>query len=169
MILVLLGTENFPFNRLLEYMDVLIEEGSLDGDQVFAQRGSTDAKTAHFKSTALLDFEALCEQIRAARLIISHAGAGTCLLAMRLGKRPIVVPRRANLGEHIDDHQLEFSQRLAREGHVLCAEGLEELRDHIKRELSRNPTKLTGTRPTALIGHIENLLSGWGERSQASR
>ena len=38
------------------------------------------------------------------------------MTALANGKRPIVVPRRAERGEAIDDHQLEFVRRIAATG-----------------------------------------------------
>ena len=39
----------------------------------------------------------------AADVVISHAGVGSALTALRCGKRPILVPREAARGEHVDD------------------------------------------------------------------
>jgi UDP-N-acetylglucosamine transferase subunit ALG13 len=50
------------------------------------------------------------------------------MLASTLGKRPIVVPRRKQFGEHVDDHQLAFTQRIARDGAILLAQSDDELR-----------------------------------------
>jgi UDP-N-acetylglucosamine transferase subunit ALG13 len=47
-----------------------------------------------------------------AKIIISHAGVGNVKMANDLGKRPILLPRLASLGEHIDDHQLELAEIL---------------------------------------------------------
>jgi UDP-N-acetylglucosamine transferase subunit ALG13 len=38
------------------------------------------------------------------------------------GLRPIVVPRRAGLGEHVDDHQRRFAEFMARRGLVTLAD-----------------------------------------------
>jgi UDP-N-acetylglucosamine transferase subunit ALG13 len=48
-----------------------------------------------------------------AAIIVSHAGPSTILEARQRGHRPIVVPRQAQLGEHVDDHQSRFASRLA--------------------------------------------------------
>src|SRR3712207_7718545 len=39
------------------------------------------------------------------------------------GHLPIVVPRRRDLGEHVDDHQTELAQTLEQMGHVLSIWG----------------------------------------------
>lgn len=46
--------------------------------------------------------------LRAADLVVTHAGVASIVDAVRAGHRPIVVPRRQHLGEHVDDHQLQI-------------------------------------------------------------
>ena len=41
-----------------------------------------------------------------AQLIVSHAGMGSVLTALRFRKPVIIFPRRASLGEHRNEHQL---------------------------------------------------------------
>jgi Uncharacterized conserved protein len=46
--------------------------------------------------------------MRAADIVVTHAGVASIVDAVRTGHRPIVVPRRQHLGEHVDDHQLQI-------------------------------------------------------------
>jgi beta-1,4-N-acetylglucosaminyltransferase len=55
--------------------------------------------------------------IDSASIIISHAGAGTALDALRANKKLIVVPNESLL----DNHQLELAKKLADEGYCLMA------------------------------------------------
>jgi UDP-N-acetylglucosamine transferase subunit ALG13 len=68
-----------------------------------------------------------------ASIVISHAGVGTILMCVRQGKRPIVMPRRADRGEQANDHQVELAERLTREGLVFVAHDANELRAHLTR------------------------------------
>jgi UDP-N-acetylglucosamine transferase subunit ALG13 len=53
--------------------------------------------------------------------IIAHAGMGTVLCALELGKPLLIVPRRASLGEHRNEHQMATARRLAELGSVSVA------------------------------------------------
>lgn len=68
-----------------------------------------------------------------ASAVVSHAGPGTIIECRRRGIIPIVVPRRPELGEHVDDHQVRFSRVLAASGHIVMCEGEQELHAHLDR------------------------------------
>jgi len=63
--------------------------------------------------------EELDELIRAARVVVTHGGSGCIMQALRAGSLPVVVPRLARFGEHVDDHQLQLASRLERAGKVV--------------------------------------------------
>nr|WP_255551883.1 glycosyltransferase [Erythrobacter crassostrea] len=73
-------------------------------------------------------FEKLVQQ---SRLIVSHAGIGTVLTAQRFGKPIILMPRRAELGEHRNDHQLATANKLDGRSGILVAMDQTELADRI--------------------------------------
>ena len=50
--------------------------------------------------------------MREADVVIAHAGTGTALTSLRMGKRPILVPRDSSHGQHIDDHQFQTAKLL---------------------------------------------------------
>jgi UDP-N-acetylglucosamine transferase subunit ALG13 len=66
----------------------------------------------NLEGAPLIARERLLARMARADAVICHAGSGTIRDAMSLGHRPIVVPRRAHLGEHVNDHQLELVQAL---------------------------------------------------------
>ncbi|MCS5716762.1 hypothetical protein N1027_01280 [Herbiconiux sp. CPCC 205763] len=55
-------------------------------------------------------------------LVISHAGVGTLMKLMDMGVPTLAVPRRAERGEHVDNHQLQIVEELRRRELVPTAE-----------------------------------------------
>ena len=53
--------------------------------------------------------------------VVAHAGMGTIISAIELGRRVIVMPRRAELNEHRNDHQLATVERLGHLGGLEAA------------------------------------------------
>jgi UDP-N-acetylglucosamine transferase subunit ALG13 len=46
-------------------------------------------------------------------VVVAHAGVGSAIQAMSVGKAPILVPRRIEHGEHVDEHQEQIARRLS--------------------------------------------------------
>ncbi|KAI8350138.1 UDP-N-acetylglucosamine transferase subunit ALG13 [Blakeslea trispora] len=70
----------------------------------------------------------ITEDMYEADVIVSHAGAGTMLQALRLGNKKMIVVINSSL---MDNHQHELANAMADEGYVICSE-LSELADTIK-------------------------------------
>lgn len=109
MIFLTVGTERFPFDRLIKAVDELAAEKNLD---VFMQIGTAAYTPKNSKWDRFLSFEKMKEKILDATQIISHAGAGSIIFTLQLGKLPVIVPRLKKFGEHIDDHQLGLATQL---------------------------------------------------------
>jgi UDP-N-acetylglucosamine transferase subunit ALG13 len=124
---VTLGTQNFPFNRLLELIDRLVAEGVLRGG-VFAQTGCSTYVPRHFSHVDFLAPEEYNRYIAESDLIIAHAGVGTIMSCLSRHKKLIVVPRTEKHGEHVDDHQFEIAEEFARKGHLLTANDYDGLK-----------------------------------------
>jgi UDP-N-acetylglucosamine transferase subunit ALG13 len=113
MIFVTVGSCEYPFDRLLDAV------GELPGDErVVVQSGSSELALPRAECFDFVPFEALVEYVRSARLVVTHAGIGSILTALGTGKRPVVVPRRRQYGEAVDDHQVGSARRLAEVGLV---------------------------------------------------
>ena len=57
----------------------------------------------------------MLQDISSADMVISHAGAGTCIEVLQAAK-PLLVIVNDDL---MDNHQLELAQRLSEDGHLL--------------------------------------------------
>lgn len=118
MIFVTVGTQE-PFDRLVSAVDRWA--GAHPDRSVFAQVGPTTLQLRHTDSEAFISPPECRRRIRAAHLVVAHAGMGTVLSALELGKPLLVMPRRAELGEHRNDHQLATARWLAEIGRVSVA------------------------------------------------
>jgi UDP-N-acetylglucosamine transferase subunit ALG13 len=113
MIFVTVGGSELPFDRLLREIERITVE-----DEVLVQHGPSQIKPRNASCVPFMHFAELERTVASARVVITHAGAGSILLSLMNGKRPIVVPRIARYGEVVDDHQEHFAQRLARDSLV---------------------------------------------------
>ena len=90
MILVLLGTQNNSFHRLLEEIDNLIQKGIIK-EEVVVQAGYTKYETSNMKQFDLIDSEEFEELQKKARIIITHGGVGSIISSIKKGKKVIAV------------------------------------------------------------------------------
>lgn len=115
MIFVSVGTEQYPFNALLDWIDLLIRYGIIE-EEVFIQYGSSTKLPDGVTVSKLLPERQFVEVIKRANAVIAHCGEGTALLLEDLDKPYILVPRTQRFHEHVDDHQLEMAEDLENQG-----------------------------------------------------
>ena len=118
MIFVTVGTQ-LPFDRLISAVDEWA--GVQRGRQVFAQVGPTELEPRYIEHQSFVSPSECRERMVGAKAIVAHAGMGTILGALELGKPVLVLPRRAALGEHRNDHQLATARRFRELGKVTTA------------------------------------------------
>jgi UDP-N-acetylglucosamine--N-acetylmuramyl-(pentapeptide) pyrophosphoryl-undecaprenol N-acetylglucosamine transferase len=142
------GTHEQPHTRLLETVSRALDVGVLPAP-VRAQVGGARWSVQGARVNAHLSREELEDAVRASTVVVCHGGAGIISSALAAGRRPIVVPRRAALGEHVDDHQYQLTRKLADWGLVVAVEDQITLADL---EAARRPVEVPGeirARPTA--------------------
>jgi UDP-N-acetylglucosamine transferase subunit ALG13 len=94
----------FPFDRMIRAMDAWAEQ---EGGEVVAQLGEGRFAPRHMAWVRRLDRPDYAAAIARARLVVAHAGVGSVVSAGEAGRPIVVLPRRAALGEHTSDHQVE--------------------------------------------------------------
>jgi UDP-N-acetylglucosamine transferase subunit ALG13 len=116
MILMTLGTVSFQFNRAVLWLKTLIDR-SVISEPVFLQYGYSDISVLQgYPQVTLVPtvtLDELVKLVESSRLIISHAGQGSTRMLAAQGARFVLLPRLKRYGEHVDDHQLLFSQAVA--------------------------------------------------------
>lgn len=115
MILVTVGTEQYPFNRLMNWVELLLQYGFIQ-DEVVVQYGSCTTLPSGVKVYQHLKAEQFTNLVKQAKFVISHCGEGSLLLLEAMGKPYVLVPRSHKLKEHVDDHQIELAIALSQVG-----------------------------------------------------
>jgi UDP-N-acetylglucosamine transferase subunit ALG13 len=118
LILIVLGTHELPFERLLKEMDRQIFVGNVK-EEVIVQAGHTKYHSTHMEIFDFTTYEKMEELYRQASFIITHGGTGSITMGVKMGKKVIAVPRLIKYGEHNDDHQLEIVKQFQETGHIL--------------------------------------------------
>lgn len=112
-VVVTVGTiAPYGFRRLIERL-VRVLPRSVD---VLWQTGETDVSGLGIDGRRLVPSDELAAAIAEADVVVGHAGTGTALTAFEQGVRPVLVPRRRDHGEHVDDHQVATAVALQARG-----------------------------------------------------
>ncbi|WP_448642055.1 glycosyltransferase [Geodermatophilus sp. URMC 63] len=107
---VTLGTlKRYPFERLVQ----AVQATGLSSDRIAWQLGVTPSGSLPGEVRDFITQKEFDAYATAADVVISHAGVGSAIRLLELGKYPILVPRRARRNEHIDDHQCQIADYLA--------------------------------------------------------
>lgn len=109
-VVVSVGTQaGHPFLRLVERLAAILPPGC----EVLWQTGSTDVTHLGIDGRARVPSAEMNRAMREADVVVAHAGTGVALAALEAGRLPVLVPRRAHRGEHVDDHQLMIALELS--------------------------------------------------------
>lgn len=128
MIVFTIGTSE-PFDRLVEVADAVAEAC---GERVVVQGGRSRCRLDRAELVDFLAYDELVALVSDARAVVAHAGAGSALLVLGHGKRPVLVPRLHRHAEAVDDHQVQFGRRLAEFGLAHFVEEPEKLPEFLR-------------------------------------
>jgi len=148
LITVTLGTIPFAFNRVISWLDILLDSQIIT-EPIFIQHGVTEisaiAKHPLVTAVPLLDTATLMQTAKDSRLVISHAGQGSTRAFIEQGASLILLPRLARYDEHIDNHQLSFAESIRSLGIYVCLDlyqfkqGILHAPPYIKKQLFHGP------------------------------
>lgn len=124
MIFVTVGSQ-MPFDRLVRAVD---EWAQRHPDvEVFGQIGKTDFVPAAMKWVKVLAPDEYLRYVGGCDLLVGHAGMGTVITAAEYGKPLLVMPRRGNLRETRNDHQVATARWLTMRPGIVVAMDASEL------------------------------------------
>jgi UDP-N-acetylglucosamine transferase subunit ALG13 len=119
------GTDHHRFDRFVGWMDEWARRTHRPA-RCFVQHGTSMAPRVA-RGRDYLPYPEMAALLRRATAVVCHGGPATIMAARAAGLRPIVVPRRPELDEHVDGHQVAFSERIAATGEVALASTPAEL------------------------------------------
>jgi len=158
MILVLLGTQNNSFHRLLEEVQKNIDNGNIK-EEVVVQKGYTKFESLNMKLYDEIPMEKLNELIEKSDLVITHGGVGSIITALKKEKKVIAVPRLKKYNEHVNDHQIDIIKSFNEAGYILGIDEVEELPEALEKIKKFKPEKYvqnTGNIIKMIEDYIEN-------------
>lgn len=110
MIFVTVGTHEQQFNRLVEYMD---KWSFHNNEDVVIQTGFSSYIPINCKWSKFFSYSSMLAMVKNARIVITHGGPSSFILPLQVGKIPIVVPRDYKFNEHVNNHQIDFCDKVA--------------------------------------------------------
>ena len=161
MIYAATGTHPAPFDRLARALDAWAIK---QGEEVVYQGVLPTVELKQVKQVTLLSPQDHLAMIQRARIVVTHAGPATVMDVLECGKTPVVIPRDPDFGEHVDDHQMRFAERLLKDGGVVSKlVDLERvlLREHMQ---APSPQRDPQVRSDATAERVESLVCATVER-----
>lgn len=156
--LITVGTV-LPFDRLVNAVAALSPAGGRPSHMV-AQVGTGGAHPAGMDSSENIDFEEMTGLLGRAKVVFCHAGNGSLMGALQAGCRIVAMPRRADLGEHWDDHQQEILRAFAARGVIEVAEDADDLQPALERALAKPPARARNDH-SKLIERLRAITREW--------
>lgn len=154
---VIVGTDHHPFDRLIGWVNGWLGHHPQQAARFFVQAG-TSSVTPACPWAAFLGIDELTDVLDETDVLVCHGGPASIAEAWSRGQLPIVVPRLRRLGEHVDDHQLDFSVRVAELGRIRLA----QVRSEFGELLDEAAGDITGFRTSGLKSDVDAVVSRFG-------
>lgn len=140
MILVTLGTQDKSFKRLLESIEKEIINKNIK-EEVIVQAGHTKYESDKMKIFDFISPDEMNKLIKDCNLLITHAGIGSILNAIKQNKKVIVAARLKKYKEHTNDHQLQILNEFAKSNYIIPLFDLNKLDEALLKVKTFKPNK----------------------------
>ena len=118
MILVLLGTQNNSFYRLLDEIEECIKNKIIT-EEVIVQAGHTAYSSNNMKILDFISSSELDILLAKSSYVITHGGVGSIISSINKNKKVIAVPRLSKYNEHVNDHQIQIVGNFNKNGYIV--------------------------------------------------
>lgn len=132
----------YEFRRLLER---LVEVVPRDAASIFWQTGATPVDDLPIDGVERVPSTYLADEMAQADVVVAHGGIGSSLMALGAGRCPVLVPRRAEAGENVDDHQVEIAADLEERGLAVVTDADRLGWEHLAEAASRSVIRRSAT------------------------
>ncbi len=150
LVLAIVGTDHHPFNRMSDWIDRWLA-GAPASVRCLIQYGySRPPRLAEGRN--LLTYQETQSLIAEAHAVVCHGGPATIMDCRRVGLTPFVMPRKHSLGEHVDNHQVLFTRRIAEAGLIRLVDDETALHRHLTTEIVK-PRAATRLPAAAIDGN----------------
>ena len=171
LVFVTVGTDHHPFDRLCAWADAWVKAVRHPEIPWFVQSGTSKAPIAA-PYRDYIGYDEMCTYMSRAVAVVCHGGPATIMDARKLGRVPIVLPRNADLGEHVDNHQQRFARKMAELGEIHLARSQDEVFELVEKAIA-DPTAFAtstdGAAIAAAVAKFEELVDGLFDRKRARR
>lgn len=157
MIFVTLGTQDKPFNRLLEAVQKQIDNKKIKG-KVIVQAGCTKFESKDMEIFDLIPMEDFEKNISDCDILITHGGVGSIVDALKRNKVVIAAPRLEKYGEHVNDHQLQIIKNFSEAGYIIALNDFNKLDEALKKAKKFKPNKYKSNTEN-MIKLVEKLIN----------
>ena len=151
MILVVLGTNDKPFTRLLKAVEDAVLSGDIK-DEVIVQAGFTRYESSCMKIIDYIDQEAFAQALADADILITHGGVGTIMTGLRQGKKILAAARL----KHVNDHQIQLLEAFESKVYLIYMKDLTDIRPYLKAAETFRPETYVPQRD-----HMAALIESW--------
>jgi UDP-N-acetylglucosamine transferase subunit ALG13 len=165
LVLVLVGTDHHPFQRLVDWADAWFAAQPAGSVRCLVQYGTARSPTAA-EGRAMLGHDDVERLLSAAAVAVAHGGPSTISEIRHHGLLPVVLPRSPVFGEHVDDHQQRFARALAGRGWIRLVRDEPSLRDAVDHSLAHpvhvDPEDIENTATASALrlgALVENLVA----------
>ena len=153
MILVLVGTNPYSFDRLVRAMD---DYAAITDEEIFIQLGHTAYIPKNARHQRFLEKQEILKKIMEASLVITQGGYGSIADCLRAGKRIVAVPRKPELKE-APDRQEELVRELERLGRLVGVYDIKDLPAAIQKARNMKGTEKQESKiPRIIQDFLEN-------------
>ncbi len=153
MIFATVGTTELSFNRFIEALDLFAKESN---EEVIIQIGYSTYEPQFMEWFRFDAGPKIKQLVQDAEIVVSHGGFGILCECIRLQKRVVAVPRRADLGEAVNP-QHELVNYFAELGYITALDNPNNIEDALTlaRQHQSRPWTFESTIPALVSDYIQ--------------